>query len=144
MSHTTTAPAGYEYTLSRELEAPVENVWAAWTRPEHYAQWSGAVLPSISLDVRPGGAWRATMAIPDGSEFPLTGTYGEVVENQRLEVRMDLPGGGSTLMAVDLTDLGGRTRILVSQSCATAQERDDSEAGSGMLLDGLAAYVPTI
>jgi uncharacterized protein YndB with AHSA1/START domain len=139
-----TASTGYAYTLTRVLDAPVENVWAAWTQPEHYAQWSGAVLPSISLDVRPGGAWRATMAIPDGSEFPLTGTYGEVVENQRLEVLMDLPGGASTLMAVDLTDIDGKTRIVLSQTCATAQERDQAEEGSGMLLDGLAAYVPTI
>jgi uncharacterized protein YndB with AHSA1/START domain len=134
----------HEYTLTRVLDAPVENVWAAWTQPEHYAQWSGAVLPSISLDVRPGGAWRATMATPDGSEFPLTGTYGEVVENERLEVIMDLPGGASTVMAVDLTAEEGTTRIVLSQACATAEARDMSEQGSGMLLDGLAAYVPTI
>lgn len=141
---TSTAATGHTYTLTRELDAPVENVWAAWTTPEHYARWSGAVLPSISLDVRPGGAWRATMALPDGSEFPLTGTYGEVVENRRLEVLMDLPGGASTLMSVELADVDGRTRIVLSQTCATAQERDQSEEGSGMLLDGLAAYVPTI
>jgi uncharacterized protein YndB with AHSA1/START domain len=139
-----TAATGYAYTLSHELDAPVENVWAAWTRPEHYAQWSGAVLPSISLDVRPGGAWRAVMTTPDGSEFPLTGSYGEVVQNERLEVLMDLPGGATGLMVLDLTDLGGKTRIVVSQTCATAQERDGAEEGSKMLLDGLAAYVPTI
>jgi uncharacterized protein YndB with AHSA1/START domain len=144
MTMSDTAATTYEYTLTRELDAPVENVWAAWTQSEHYARWSGAVLPTISLDVRPGGAWRATMAAPDGSEFPLTGSYGEVVENERLEVLMDLPGGASTLMAVDLTDLGGTTRIVLSQTCATAEERDMSEQGSGMLLDGLSAYVPTI
>ncbi len=141
MSETATT---YEYTLTRELDAPVENVWAAWTQPDHYARWSGAVRPSISLDVRPGGAWRATMATPDGSEFPLTGSYGEVVENERLEVIMDLPGGESTVMIVDLTDLGGKTLIVLSQACATPEARDMSEQGSGMLLDGLAAYVPTI
>lgn len=134
----------YEYTLTRVLDAPVENVWAAWTQPEHYAQWSGALLPSISLDVRPGGAWRATMATPDGSEFPLTGSYGEVVENERLEVIMDLPGGASTVMAVDLAAEEGRTRIVLSQACDTPEARDMSEQGSGMLLDGLSAYVPTI
>ena len=135
----------YEYTLTRVLDAPVENVWAAWTQPDHYAQWSGAVRSTLELDVRPGGAWRATMSAPDGSEFPLTGSYGEVVENRRLEVAMDLPGGDSTVMAVDLADLGGqRTRITVSQVCATPEARDGSEQGSGMLLDGLAAYVPTI
>jgi uncharacterized protein YndB with AHSA1/START domain len=139
-----TAAARHEYTLARVLDAPVENVWAAWTQPEHYAQWSGSVPGSISMDVRPGGAWRATMVTPDGSEFPLTGSYGEVVENECLEVIMDLPGGASTAMVMDLTDTGGKTRIVVSQACATPEERDMSEQGSGMLLDGLAAYVPTI
>jgi hypothetical protein len=47
-------------------------------------------------------------------------------------------------MAADLTDLGGKTRIVLSQTCATPEERDMSEQGSGMLLDGLSAYVPTI
>ncbi|GAA0900755.1 SRPBCC domain-containing protein [Pseudonocardia zijingensis] len=138
------ATAEYTYRLSRVLDAPVENVWAAWTQPEHYAQWSGAVLPTISLDVRPGGAWKATMATPDGQEFPLTGTYGEVVENEHLEVLMDLPGGASTAMVVDLTAVDGKTEIVVSQACDSAQARDMSEQGSRMLLDGLAAYAPTI
>lgn len=134
----------HEYTLTRELDAPVENVWAAWTQPEHYTQWSGAVPGSLHMDVRPGGSWRATMATPDGSEFPLTGSYGEVVENERLEVIMDLPGGASTAMVMELAGADSRTRIVLSQACATPEERDMSEQGSGMLLDGLAAYVPTI
>jgi uncharacterized protein YndB with AHSA1/START domain len=141
MSETATT---YDYTLTRELDAPVENVWAAWTQPDHYAQWSGAVRSTINLDVRPGGAWSATMATPDGSEFPLTGSYGEVVENERLEVAMDLPGGASTVMDVELADLGGKTRIVLSQTCDSAEARDMSKQGSEMLLDGLAAYVPTI
>ena len=133
------------YVLTRVLDAPVEDVWAAWTQPDHYARWSGAVRSSLSMDVRPGGAWRATMAGPDGSEFPLSGTYGDVRENERLEVSMDLPGGASTVMAVDLApEADGRTRIVVSQECGSPQERDMSEQGSGMLLDGLAGYAPTI
>jgi hypothetical protein len=47
-------------------------------------------------------------------------------------------------MAVDLTDLWGKTRIVLSQTCATREERDMSEQGSAFLLDGLSAYVPTI
>jgi uncharacterized protein YndB with AHSA1/START domain len=144
MSETATT-GNHEYTLTRELDAPVGTVWAAWTDPEHYAQWTGAVRSSLEMDVRPGGAWKATMTGPDGSQFPLTGSYGEVVENRRLEVVMDLPGGRSTPMAVDLADVdGGRTRITVSQTCDTEQERDGSEQGSTMLLDALSAYVPTI
>jgi uncharacterized protein YndB with AHSA1/START domain len=136
--------ARHDYSLSREIDAPVENVWTAWTSPEHYAPWFGAPLPTISMDVRPGGRWQATLVTPDGSEHPLTGSYRDVVENKRLEVAMDVPGAEPQVMAIDLTDLGGRTRIVISQACRSAEEREQSEQGSRMLLDGLAAYAPTI
>jgi hypothetical protein len=45
---------------------------------------------------------------------------------------------------VDLTGEESKTRIVLSQACATPEARDMSEQGSGMLLDGLSAYVPTI
>jgi uncharacterized protein YndB with AHSA1/START domain len=136
--------ARHDYALSREIDAPVEKVWTAWTQPEHYAPWFGAPLPTIAMDVRPGGRWQATLVTPDGSEHPLTGSYLDVVENKRLEVAMDVPGAEPAVMAIDLTDLGGRTRIVISQSCRSAEEREQSEQGSRMLLDGLASYAPTI
>jgi uncharacterized protein YndB with AHSA1/START domain len=136
--------ARLDYALSRELDAPVEKVWTAWTRPEHYAPWFGAPLPTIAMDVRPGGRWQAALVAPDGSEYPLSGSYRDVVENERLEVEMDVPGAAPAVMLIELTDLGGRTRIVLSQSCRSAEERAQSEQGSRMLLDGLAAYTPTI
>jgi hypothetical protein len=58
---------------------------------------------------------------------------------------MDVPGADEpAVMTVELTDLGGRTRVVLSQSCRSAEEREMAEEGSGMLLDGLAAYAPTI
>lgn len=74
----TTAADGFAYTLTRTLDAPVESVWRAWTTPERYAQWAGAAAGSVEMDVRPGGAWKATMLTPDGGQFPLTGSYVEV------------------------------------------------------------------
>ncbi|MFE4053957.1 SRPBCC domain-containing protein [Streptomyces sp. YIM B13518] len=138
-----TAADGFAYTLTRTLDAPVEQVWRAWTTPERYARWAGAAAGSVEMDVRPGGAWKATMLTPDGGRFPLTGSYLEVAENRRLVVGMDVPGRPEpATMAVDLDERDGRrTQIVLHQTCDTAAERDMAEQGSTMLLDGLGAFL---
>jgi uncharacterized protein YndB with AHSA1/START domain len=140
----TSAPAdGYSYTLTRTLDAPAARVWQAWTTPDQYAQWAHAAPGSVALDVRPGGAWKATMRTPDGAEFPLTGSYVEVDEPRHLVLGMDVPGRPDpTLMTLNLTEQGPRnTVITLTQTCDSAEERDMAEEGSGMLLDGLTAFL---
>ncbi|MGW5499966.1 SRPBCC family protein [Streptomyces rochei] len=140
----TPAPAdGYSYTLTRTLDAPVARVWQAWTAPDQYAQWAHAVPGSVELDVRPGGAWKATMQTSDGAEFPLTGSYVEVAEHSRLVLGMDVPGRPDpALMTMELTEQGPRNTVIVlTQTCDTQEERDMAEQGSGMLLDGLEGFL---
>jgi uncharacterized protein YndB with AHSA1/START domain len=131
---------GFRYTITRTLESPVADVWQAWTTAARYAQWAGA--KDVVLDARPGGSWSSTAVLPDGRQFPITGSYLEVVENRRLVVAMDVPGHAEPdIMTVELTDRGPRTDIVVSQTCDGVEERDRTEAGSNMLLDGLTAHL---
>ncbi|MFC8827402.1 SRPBCC domain-containing protein [Streptomyces sp. NPDC057137] len=134
--------AGFDYAITRTLETPTEQVWAAWTRPDQYGQWANA--EEVSLDVRPGGAWSSVMVIPGGTRVPLSGRYIEVVENKRLVIGMSVPGREElALMTVDLTadSDGDRTRITLSQTFESVEDRDRSEYGSNMLLDGLTAFL---
>ena len=61
-----------------------------FTEPEHFAHWFGTppfmTPPStITMDVRPGGEFRATMVHEtDGTELPSVGHFREVVESERL------------------------------------------------------------
>ena len=53
-------------TTTRIFAAPRERVWREWTEPDRFADWFGGVecevpLATVSMDVRPGGSWRATM-----------------------------------------------------------------------------------
>ena len=53
--------------LTRVLAAPCEQVFEAWTRPEHVACWwdpSGEPLAECEIDLRPGGAFRFVNRIP--------------------------------------------------------------------------------
>jgi uncharacterized protein YndB with AHSA1/START domain len=52
---------------------------------------TGGAGGSVALDVRPGGAWQATMVSPDGGEYPMSGTHREVEANRRLVIAMDTP-----------------------------------------------------
>ncbi|NJQ00496.1 SRPBCC family protein [Streptomyces zingiberis] len=145
-SERTPADDGLSYTLTRVLDVPVAQVWRAWTTPEQYARWAYAVPGSVEMDVRPGGAWKATMAAPDGQQFPLTGSYLEAEENRRLVIGMDVPGRPEpSTMALELAELGApdgdRTQVVLSQTCDTVAERQAAEEGSTMLLDSLTTHL---
>jgi len=115
-------PAEEGLTINRVFDAPREQVWKEWTEPERFADWYGggeAEVPvsSVTMDVREGGAWRATMFY-GGREIQWKGEYQEVVEPERLVFTVsDQPGDDAyELVIVVLTDLGdGRTEMLFQQ-----------------------------
>ncbi|MFF5257235.1 SRPBCC domain-containing protein [Streptomyces leeuwenhoekii] len=139
----TAAANGFSYTLTRTLNAPAAMAWRAWTNAEQYAQWAGAAAGSVEIDVRPGGAWKATMVTPDGGQFPLTGSYLEVAENRRPVTGMDVPGKSEpAAMVMELDEQDDQlTQIVLRRTCETAEERDMAEQGSSMLLDSLSTFL---
>lgn len=111
-------------SITRVLDAPRERVWREWTEPEPFADWFGGPesevpLSTVFMDVRPGGAWRATMfAGPERREIQWRGEYREVVEPERLVFTLcDQPGDEAyELVTVVFTDLGdGRTEMVFEQ-----------------------------
>jgi uncharacterized protein YndB with AHSA1/START domain len=76
-----------ELVLTREIDAPREKLFRAWTQPELLKQWFAPLpftTPHAELDVRPGGSSLIVMRGPDGTDYPNRGVYLEVVENERL------------------------------------------------------------
>jgi uncharacterized protein YndB with AHSA1/START domain len=138
-------------TIIRTFDAPRELVWKEWTEPERFADWFGGPesdvpLSTVSMDVRAGGTWRATMFTgAERREIRWTGEYREVVEPERLVLTMaDGPGdGGHELVIVVLTDLGDdRTEMLFRQEGRmrpAAYER--AKAGWGGFFDRTAERV---
>jgi uncharacterized protein YndB with AHSA1/START domain len=133
---------GFSYTLSADVDVPVATTWRAWTENDHYEAWSYSKPGSVAMDVTPGGRYTATVVTPDGQEFPITGRYIEVAEPELLVMGMDTPDGGEEVMRLEVEDLGaGRSRMTISQTCATKEEHDMAKEGSQMLLDSCASYV---
>ena len=136
--------------LTRVFDAPRDEVWREWTEPDRFADWYGGrdsevPLASVSMDVRPGGTWRATMfAGAERREIRWAGEYREVVEPERLVFTVtDEPGGDRyELVSVELTDLGqGRTRMDFAQTGGHLTPEQYEQAGQGwsLFFDDVAA-----
>ena len=125
--------------ITRIFDAPREDIWKEWTEPERFADWYGgseAEIPmsTVSMDVKEGGAWRATMYFgPGRREIQWKGEYQEVVEPERLVFTVsDQPGEDAyELVIVALNDLGdGRTEMHFEQRGRMSAEQYQ-RAGQG-------------
>jgi NADPH:quinone reductase len=135
-------------TIVRVFDAPPERLWAEWTTPAAFADWFGGAasevpLESVTMDVRPGGTWRATMfAGPDRVELAWAGEYLEVDPPVRLVLTMtDRPQDEAReRVTVELLDLGdGRTEMRLEQrGHMTPQRYRATESGWGGFFDRMA------
>lgn len=77
--------------LTRELHAPRQLVFDAWTKPEHLKNWmfpkKGFACAYVSADISPGGSSLHKMTAPNGHEMWLLTKYEEVVPPERLVFR---------------------------------------------------------
>jgi uncharacterized protein YndB with AHSA1/START domain len=130
--------------ITRVFEAPRELVWREWTEPERFADWYGGAafeipLDTVTMDVRPGGEWKATMKGPGGQDIHWHGEYREVVEPERLVLTVsDRPGDAFELLTVVLTDLGdGRTEMRFEQHGGglSPEEYERARGGWGGFFD---------
>jgi uncharacterized protein YndB with AHSA1/START domain len=135
-----------DFVISRVFDAPRELVWRAWTEPKQMAQWWGPhnfTNPVCEMDVRVGGAYRIVMRATDGSEYPMEGTYREIVEPERLVMFMDCSGHPDSWhdlvnpnrdrtkkptfvcsQTITFEEVGGQTKLTVRTRLESAAIRD--------------------
>ncbi len=152
-----------DLVLDREIDVPVERVWAAWTQPELMLQWFTPKpwkTVEVDNDLRPGGRANVVMESPEGQRFPNNGSYLEVIPNKRLTFTSVLledfrpapkPENGAAdlpfTVSIILEDLGnGRTRYIAHARHATKEGNKAHAdmgfiAGWGAALDQLVALM---
>jgi uncharacterized protein YndB with AHSA1/START domain len=113
------------FTITRTLAAPRGLVFAAITEPQHFAVWFGTAAvevpqDSLTMDVRPGGAFRAVMLLPDGNRIEWAGEYVEVDPPSHLAMTLsDDPDAYAGLPVLfDLEEVDGGTRLTIRQDRA--------------------------
>jgi uncharacterized protein YndB with AHSA1/START domain len=146
--------ASRDLTLTRVIAAPRDSVFAAWVQASQLAQWwgpRGFTNPVCDLDARPGGELRIVMRAPDGTEYPMRGTFREIAAPARLVFSNAALGGNDTVLIDGLTtvtfaDQGSRTALIVetgavARTDAAAAMIAGMEEGWSQTLDRLAEYV---
>ena len=145
MTEASSTKAHRELTITRTLDAPRELVWKAFTDPEQFAYWFGAELDvpldTVSLDVKPGGAWKAQMIAEDGSEMPFGGFYREVQEPERLVLTFEEAGASDEerqVLTITFDDVGGKTELTLTHAGTLEQKDFDGlQGGYNSFLDTL-------
>jgi uncharacterized protein YndB with AHSA1/START domain len=83
-----TLPAGApEFVIARRFAAPRALVWKCWMEPSHLARWFGPknfTCPVCEVDSKSGGKFRIVMRGKDGTDYPITGTFLDIVPLERI------------------------------------------------------------
>jgi uncharacterized protein YndB with AHSA1/START domain len=139
-----------ELTLTRVFDAPRQLVWDAYTVPEQLAKWWGpdifhTPLETITVDLRPGGAFRLTMVSnEDGTRYPSEMVFREVNPIDRLVYGWDrqAPGVDAGEVTVTLTEQDGKTHLHQHFVGAISDEMFPlMEQGTNEQLDKLGALL---
>ncbi len=84
----TTQPEKRDLLISRVLNAPIEQVWQAWTDASYVMQWwgpQGFTSPLAKMDVQVGWKSLVCMSSPEHGEHYSTWHYTAIEPNQRIE-----------------------------------------------------------
>ena len=143
--------------LTRVFAAPRRLVFQLWTDPKHVAPWwgpHGFTNPVCQLDSRSGGAIRIDMRGPDGTVYPITGQYRDIVEPERLvftSAALDAADQPlfELLTTVTFTEQGGETTLALEAHVVEATAAADPylagmAAGWTQSLERLMAYAATV
>lgn len=141
--------------MRRTFQAPLADVWTAWTDAEALMQWWGGhgFRTTADIDPRPGGRFLLTVQGADGEVYPIQGEYVEITDRKSLSMEMHLddhPANWHDYLALQFTRAGGdedtlpsltvvttatfqslgiaETRLTVEQTYATQAEREAFDA----------------
>jgi uncharacterized protein YndB with AHSA1/START domain len=131
-----TLPTETQVLITRQIDAPRNLVYKAWTTPELIKRWWGGDRGEVTIadvDLRVGGTWRFVLQATGGFEVAFHGEYREIVPNERLvstEVFEGFPEG-EALVSNTFTEAEGRTTLTILVE-HTNRDNRDAHINSGM------------
>jgi uncharacterized protein YndB with AHSA1/START domain len=151
-----------EVEFERTYDAPIEQVWAAWTNPELLKQWWGPNNVSISeceVDLRVGGRFYIVMEAGEGmgeykgTRWPMDATFTEVQEPGKLRYTAKAWTEGQEeattieqVQELSLTEDNGKTKLYLKATINKAGPHaqnavEGMKYGYAQQFDKLEAYL---
>lgn len=106
------------------LNAPVEQVWKAWTEPSELVHWwgpNGFTTTIHTMEVAVGKEWTLILHAPDGTNYPNRSIFTEVAPVQKIAFEHFNPHFFTTVL---LEARGGQTQLTWIMEFDTAEMRD--------------------
>jgi uncharacterized protein YndB with AHSA1/START domain len=132
-----TAPAGQPFVdVERRIDAPLSDVWRAYTEPELVKQWLGPrgyEMEVDSYDVRDGGQYHYVHIDPEGNRWEFRGVFHSIRPEESMVQTFEFAGapGHVSLDAATFEAVGDAT-IVRLHSVFQTQEARDAMVSSGM------------
>ncbi len=143
-----------ELTITRTFNAPRALVWEAWTKEEHIQKWwgpKGFTNPVCQWDARAGKEILIHMQAPDGTIYPMDGTFTEIVKPEKIVFTSGaLDNNGKHLFdivnTINFIDEGDKTKLVLHFIVSNirpeaAPHIAGMETGWNMSLDKLTAFL---
>ncbi len=134
-------------TIKRRLTAPPAKVFAAWTDPEKVKGWMGpgeVKVLHVESDLRTGGRYRWLMRAPSGEDHDVSGTYREVIANEKLVFTWawkTTPERESLVTVLLKPDGDGTLLTLTHEQFFDEEARDRHQSGWNGAMDKLEKFM---
>jgi uncharacterized protein YndB with AHSA1/START domain len=130
-----------QITVSTVINAPIQQVWTAYTTPEDIKLWNAASsdwhTTSASVDLRPGGKFCSRMEAKDGSfGFDFEGEYTNVVPHELIEYEF-----GGRMAVITFKEGPQGVELAVKFDGETTHSEDQQRTGWQAILDNFARHV---
>ena len=127
--------------VSTIVDAPIQEVWRAYTTPEDIKGWNAASpdwhTTAATVDLRPGGSFSSRMEARDGSfGFDFAGQYTRVVPHQLIEYEF-----GGRIGVVEFAEGPGGVAVTVTFDGEPTHSEEQQRTGWQAILDNFARHV---
>lgn len=127
--------------VSTVVNAPIQEVWRAYTTPEDIQLWNAASpdwhTTAATVDLRPGGRFCSRMEAKDGTfGFDFAGEYTKVVPLQLIEYSF-----GDRNASVEFIDGSNGVTVTVTFDSESTHTEAQQRTGWQAILDNFARHV---
>ncbi len=128
-------------TVEKNVAAPINEVWRAYTTPNDIKQWNAASddwhTTAASVDLREGGAFSSRMEAKDGSMgFDFAGTYTKIGPQKLIEYAF-----GYRTAQVEFTNGPQGVNLRVTFDAEPTHSEEQQRGGWEAILNNFARHV---